>query len=153
MLHLDDGMNKIRVWTFSLGFVLCLGENSSRYFRCSSMELQQSQWLKRDRYSTEPIRRWPCVSMERVRSRHWIERNRCCPCDRDKWNVEPRPQTQRYAIVIRCFGIEDQPGDRSVASPASFPRISFVLDTIEANVPSDLDIHIVMDNYGTHKTA
>lgn len=27
------------------------------------------------------------------------------------------------------------------------------LDTIEANVPADLDIHIVMDNYGTHKTA
>jgi transposase len=27
------------------------------------------------------------------------------------------------------------------------------LDIIEANVPDDLDIHIVMDNYGTHKTA
>lgn len=27
------------------------------------------------------------------------------------------------------------------------------LRTIEANVPSDLDVHLVMDNYGTHKTA
>jgi transposase len=27
------------------------------------------------------------------------------------------------------------------------------LDTIEANVPADVDVHIVMDNYGTHKTA
>ena len=27
------------------------------------------------------------------------------------------------------------------------------LDTIEANVPADLDVHIVMDNYGTHKTS
>jgi transposase len=27
------------------------------------------------------------------------------------------------------------------------------LDMVEANVPTDLDIHIVMDNYGTHKTA
>jgi transposase len=27
------------------------------------------------------------------------------------------------------------------------------LDTIEANVPTDLDVHIIMDNYGTHKTA
>src|SRR5207248_2160376 len=26
------------------------------------------------------------------------------------------------------------------------------LDCIERNVPADLDIHIVMDNYGTHKT-
>jgi len=27
------------------------------------------------------------------------------------------------------------------------------LDTIEANVPADVDVHIVMDNYGTHKTT
>ena len=27
------------------------------------------------------------------------------------------------------------------------------LDTIEANVPADCDIHIILDNYGTHKTA
>lgn len=27
------------------------------------------------------------------------------------------------------------------------------LDEIETNVPSDLDIHLVMDNYATHKTA
>ncbi len=27
------------------------------------------------------------------------------------------------------------------------------LDVIEANVPAEIDVHIVMDNYGTHKTA
>ena len=27
------------------------------------------------------------------------------------------------------------------------------LDTIEDNVPMDLDVHVIMDNYGTHKTA
>lgn len=27
------------------------------------------------------------------------------------------------------------------------------LDTIEKNVPQDLDIHLILDNYGTHKTA
>lgn len=26
------------------------------------------------------------------------------------------------------------------------------LDTIEANVPTELDVHLIMDNYGTHKT-
>ena len=26
------------------------------------------------------------------------------------------------------------------------------LDEVERNVPADLDIHVVMDNYGTHKT-
>ncbi len=27
------------------------------------------------------------------------------------------------------------------------------LDTIEKNVPAELDIHMILDNYGTHKTA
>lgn len=27
------------------------------------------------------------------------------------------------------------------------------LDQVEANVPADLDVHVIMDNYGTHKTA
>ena len=27
------------------------------------------------------------------------------------------------------------------------------LDTVEANVPEQLDVHLIMDNYGTHKTA
>jgi len=27
------------------------------------------------------------------------------------------------------------------------------LDAIEANVPAELDVHIILDNYGTHKTA
>jgi transposase len=27
------------------------------------------------------------------------------------------------------------------------------LDTVERNVPADLDAHVVMDNYGTHKTT
>lgn len=27
------------------------------------------------------------------------------------------------------------------------------LDTIEANVPAPLDVHLILDNYGTHKTA
>jgi transposase len=27
------------------------------------------------------------------------------------------------------------------------------LDTIDAAVPADLDVHLILDNYGTHKTA
>lgn len=26
------------------------------------------------------------------------------------------------------------------------------LDRIDANVPADVEVHIIMDNYGTHKT-
>jgi transposase len=27
------------------------------------------------------------------------------------------------------------------------------LDTIDTEVPADLDVHLILDNYGTHKTA
>ena len=36
--------------------------------------------------------------------------------------------------------------------PVIGPESRKFLDLVEANVPADLDIHIVMDNYGTHKT-
>ncbi len=44
------------------------------------------------------------------------------------------------AVIGRCY-----PKHRS----GEFRK---VLDQIEANVPADLDIHLVMDNYATHKT-
>ena len=46
------------------------------------------------------------------------------------------------------------PRERSSAkvSAPSGPRVPQIPDLVEANVPADLDIHIVMDNYGTHKT-
>jgi hypothetical protein len=28
-----------------------------------------------------------------------------------------------------------------------------LLDTIEANVPTQLDVHLILDNHGTHETA
>jgi transposase len=44
-------------------------------------------------------------------------------------------------VVGRCF-----PKHRSL----EFRKYH---DVIEANVPDDLDVHLVLDNYGTHKTA
>jgi transposase len=44
-------------------------------------------------------------------------------------------------VIGKCF-----PRHRA----AEFRRF---LDEIEANVPPDLDVHLVMDNYATHKTA
>ncbi|BAJ83204.1 hypothetical protein ACMV_P3_00550 (plasmid) [Acidiphilium multivorum AIU301] len=44
------------------------------------------------------------------------------------------------AVIGRCY-----PKHRS----SEFRKF---LDQIEANVPSNLDVHLVMDNYATHKT-
>jgi len=31
------------------------------------------------------------------------------------------------------------------------PRVSAVLNDIDANLPAGFEVHLVMDNYGTHK--
>jgi transposase len=49
--------------------------------------------------------------------------------------------TATGTVIGRCF-----PRHRSV----EFRRF---LDTVEARVPPDVDVHLVLDNYGTHKTA
>jgi transposase len=33
------------------------------------------------------------------------------------------------------------------------PEFRKFLDKIEAEVPAELDVHLILDNYGTHKTA
>jgi transposase len=42
----------------------------------------------------------------------------------------------------------------ATSSASAYRAIEFrkFLDEIEGNVPADLDIHLVMDNYATHKT-
>jgi hypothetical protein len=36
--------------------------------------------------------------------------------------------------------------------PAPRDGVRKFLDEVERNVPTDLNIHVIMDNYGTHKT-
>jgi transposase len=49
----------------------------------------------------------------------------------------------RWMPAARAMGNSCLPG------PEEFRKF---LDTIEKNVPEELDIHRIMDNYGTHKT-
>ncbi len=48
--------------------------------------------------------------------------------------------------------IKEAVGDTKFTTPYGKEFLRF-LKTIEANVPKDLDVHLVMDNYATHKTA
>lgn len=40
-----------------------------------------------------------------------------------------------------------------MSTSAPLHRVPEFLDTLDASVPADLDIHLILDNYGTHKTA
>jgi len=69
--------------------------------------------------------------------------------------VERRTHDYRRHGTISLFAALDVKTSRVIT--ALRPRHRSVefrqfLDAIEAQVPADLDVHIIMDNYGTHKT-
>ena len=56
---------------------------------------------------------------------------------------------------LRCRRLrhQDRQGDWSLPPTARAVEFRKFLDTIEAEVPADLDVHLIADNYATHKTA
>ena len=67
--------------------------------------------------------------------------------------VEPaRPWTAPLADAPRAGGAAQPRLLRHRKRANDRAEFRKFVDLVEANVPADLDIHIVMDNYGTHKT-
>jgi transposase len=64
--------------------------------------------------------------------------------------AELRLQAPRHHIAVCRPRHCDRPGHRQVHRAKEFRKF---LDEIEASVPDDLEVHLVMDNYATHKTA
>src|SRR5262249_1333687 len=124
--------------------------SSSRRTRCSSTRCATS-WACTWR---RPTRRWCSVLTRRRRSRRSIAASRCSRSGRGRWSggrmitagTGPR----------RCFAALDvQTGTVVGECHRRHRSIEFrkFLDTIEIAVPADLDVHLILDNYGTHKTA
>ena len=88
--------------------------------------------------STRQTGPWYCASMKRARSRRWTE-PLFFPCGRDYRNA-------RRMIT------------RGTEPPHCLPRhggkefIRF-LHQLEQQVPPELDLHLILDNYSTHKSA
>jgi transposase len=87
--------------------------------------------------------------MKRARSRRWTAQPRCCPWGRGGSSAAPTTTngTAPPALNTKTGRIIGQTRQRH----RSLEFRSF-LDTIENNVPEELDVHLIMDNYGTHKT-
>ena len=86
--------------------------------------------MRRPRHTEHPIRNQPNIHARRL--------------------VQPPDGLQRRPLQHhkRVAG-----GERvHLALQGQRPEFLQFLRTIEANVPAQLDVHLVMDNYGTHKT-
>ena len=76
-----------------------------------------------------------------------------CPCDRGK-RSDARTTTHATGTTTLFAALDVATGSvigQCLPRHRSQEFLSF-LRTIEGNVPSDLDLHLVMDNYATHKT-
>jgi hypothetical protein len=68
---------------------------------------------------------------------------------------DPRQNSSLFIFAElspRGLGCRDGEGPGRVSSTESQHEFLQFLKTIDANVPADLDIHLILDNYGTHKT-
>src|SRR5258705_9788740 len=66
-------------------------------------------------------------------------------------DADPRVQTARHHHPVRRTGRVDRHGDRAMhAAPPASGVVEF-LKTIDREVPKDLAIHLICDNYATHK--
>ena len=86
------------------------------------------------------------------------EKSQIQALDRSQPLLPMRPgQAERRSHDYKRHGTTSLFAALDIATGKCFPRhrareFRKFLDLVEANVPADLDIHIVMDNYGTHKT-
>ena len=69
--------------------------------------------------------------------------------------LERRTHDYRRYGTTSLFAALDtaRTSDRRVSPSSSPVEFSKFLDTIDEVVPTGLDVHLIMDNYGTHKTA
>ena len=104
--------------------------------------------------STRPRRRSCSASTRSPRSRRSTARRRSCRCcPGSAGAADPRLRPQRHHQPVRRARRRLRQGDRRAdATPPrrGVPRGSSNL--IDASVPADLDVHVVLDNSSTHKT-
>ena len=106
-------------------------------------------------YLHPPDARWCCAWTRRARSKRWIAPSRCLPMRPGPSRAaHPRLHAPRHHVAVRRASTR-RAGTVIGQLHRRHRAIEFrkFLDTIDAAVPADLDVHLILDNYGTHKTA
>src|SRR5512143_3524189 len=123
--------------------------SSCRAIRCSSRKCATLS----DCISTHRIVRWCCVSMKSHRFRRSTGPSRYCRCGRGK--PSGTHDYKRHGTISLFAALDVQVGKvigRCFRRHRAQEFRKF-LDTVETQVPDDLDVHLIIDNAGTHKTA
>src|SRR5215469_9700847 len=121
--------------------------SSSRPTRCSSTRcatLSASTWPRLSAW-------WCCASMRNRRSRPWTAPSRCCRCARDRRNAHDYTRHATLSLFAALDAATGKVVGRCFARHRAREFRAF-LNTVEASVPDDLDVHIIIDNVSSHKT-
>ncbi len=93
-----------------------------------------------------------CASMRKARSRRSIEPNRPCRCSRAPRNGPPMTTSatapRLFAALEMGTGLVYQQLHRRRRA-VEFKKF---LDHLDREVPNNLDVHVILDNYAAHKT-
>jgi hypothetical protein len=92
--------------------------------------------------------------MRRARFRRWIERNRCCLCGPDRRSAAPTTISAHGTTSL--FAALELKTSRVIGKLHRRHRsgeFRQFLDVIESQVPTGLEVHIIADNFSTHKAA
>ncbi len=101
--------------------------------------------------STRPSGPWCCASMKRAKFKPLIERNLFCQCGRGRRRTH---DDKRHGTTSLLAALEIAPGKviGRCFKPHRAKEFLTFLREIDANVPDDLEVHLVMDNYAAHQT-
>ena len=93
-----------------------------------------------------------CAWTKNRKSRRWIASSRSC-----QWRGRARAahsylRPQRHDIPVRRTRHGHRRGDRKMLQTPSATEFLDFLRRIDAEMPKGPDVHLVMDNYATHKT-
>ena len=98
--------------------------------------------------------RWCCAWMRSRRFRRSAVPSLCCPCGPDN-RSGARTTTRDIGVTSLFAALDIATGNVLGKCYRRHRSVEFLdfLKKIDIAVPADLDIHLVLDNYGTHKTA
>jgi putative transposase len=94
---------------------------------------------------------WFCAWMRRVRFKRWNARSRCCRWGSAASRAYARLPAPRDDTL---FAALDTAKGTVITQCRQRQRHQEYLDflrQIEKNVPTELDVHVIVDNYATHK--
>ena len=103
-------------------------------------------------YLSPPEQRWCCVWTRSRRSRRSTAARPMLPMRPGQpAAAQPRLYAPRTTSLFAALTLPPEASSGVLSAP-SRGRVPPLPDEIEANVPASLDVHLVMDNYATHKT-